>query len=42
MSNYRLKDRMAPNYERSNTVHCFLGNIVISKSKRGNFHTSYH
>ena len=37
-----LKDRMSPNYERPDTVPCFLGNILISKCKRGNFHTSYH
>ena len=41
-ANYDLKDRMSPNYERSGTVHCFLGNILISKSKRGNFHTTHH
>ena len=27
---------MSPNYERSDTFHCFLGNILISKCKRGN------
>ena len=41
-ANYDLKDRTSPNYEQSDTVHCLLGNILISKCKRGNFHTSYH
>ena len=30
---------MSPNYEWSDTVHCFLGYILINKCKRGNFHT---
>ena len=42
LCNHDLKDRMSPNYERSDTVHCFLGNILISKCKRGNFHTIHH
>ena len=38
-ANYDLKDEMSPNYELSDTVHCLLGTILISKCKRGNFHT---
>ena len=38
-ANYDLKDRMSPNYERSDTVHCFLGNILTSKCERSSFHT---
>ena len=30
------------NYELSDTDHCFLGNILISKYKRGSFHTHKH
>ena len=30
------------NYELSDTDHCFLGNILISKCKRGNYHTHRH
>ena len=38
-ANYDFKVRMYPNYELSDAVHSFLGNILISKCKRGNFHT---
>ena len=30
------------NYELPDTLHCFLGNTLISKCKRGNFHTHRH
>ena len=29
LANYDLKDKMSPNYELFDIVHCFLGNILI-------------
>ena len=37
LCNHDLKDRMSPNYERSDTVHCLLGNILISNAKEAIF-----